>query len=129
MVSKMRAQRIADRIFEEISVLLLMEVADPRLETASITDVRVDRELAFANIYVSSIEGSDVADQILEGLQHASGFLRRKLAQKIQLRNFPRLRFFWDPSPERADRIDQILASLPDKDMPTPEDEETDLNG
>ncbi len=122
MVSKMRAQRIADRIFEELSTLLVMEVADPRLAHVSITDVKVDRELAFANIYVSSIEGSEAAPQILEGLQHASGFLRRELAHRIQLRVFPRLRFYWDPSPERADRIDRLLASLPETEAPEEEE-------
>ena len=119
MVSKMRAQRIADRIFEELSILILMEVSDPRLETVSITNVKVDRELAFANIYVSSLEGKDAADEILEGLKHASGFLRRELAHRIQLRSFPRLRFYWDPTPEQADHIDQLLASLPDLDSST----------
>lgn len=124
MVSKMRAQRVAERIHEELSILLLMEVADPRLETVSITDVRVDRELAFANIYVSSIEGSDAAPEIINGLKHASGFLRRELARKIQLRSFPRLRFYWDPTPEKADHIDQLIASLPEIEPPIPPDEE-----
>jgi ribosome-binding factor A len=128
MVSKMRTQRIADRIFEELSTLLIREVADPRLETVSITDVQVDRELAFANIYVSSIEGSEAAPEILEGLRHASGFLRSELSHRIQLRYFPRLRFYWDPSPEKADHIDKLLASLPDNDT-TPTEDELDLNG
>jgi len=130
MVSKMRAQRVSERIHEELSILLLMEVADPRLETVSITDVRVDRELAFANIYVSSIEGSDAAHEIIDGLKHASGFLRRELAHKIQLRSFPRLRFYWDPTPEHVDNIDQLLASLPKIEPPIPPDEEeTSLDG
>jgi ribosome-binding factor A len=113
MVSKMRAQRIADRIFEELSILLVMEVSDPRVENASITDVSVDRELTFANIYVSSLEGSQAAPTIMEGLNHAKGYLRHALAQRIQLRTFPKLRFYWDPVPERADRIDKLLNSLP----------------
>ena len=116
MASKMRAQRIADRIFEELSTLLIMEVADPRLETTSITEVRVDRELAFANIYVSSIEGSEASKEILDGLRHASGYLRSELSHRIQLRYFPQLRFYWDPNPEKADRIDKLLASLPETD-------------
>lgn len=121
MVSKMRTERIADRIFQELSTILLMEVSDPRLSSVSVTHVRVDRELAFANIYVSSIEGIEASEDILEGLHHAGGFLRRQLAQRIQLRSFPRLRFHWDPSPEYTDRIDQLLASLP-------ETEESDNN-
>ncbi len=113
MVSKMRAERIAERIYEEISMILLRDVADPRLSAVSITNVRVDRELAFASVYVSSIEGSEAAEDILDGLEHAKGFLRRELTQRIQLRSFPRLRFYWDPSPEQADYIDKLLNSLP----------------
>jgi ribosome-binding factor A len=130
MVSKMRAQRIADRIFEELSTLLLMEVSDPRLDTVSITDVSVDQELAYANIYVSSIEGREVEKSILEGLNHASGFLRRTLAHRIQLRSFPRLRFYWDPSLERADHIEKLLSTLPEIDItPPPDEEDTHLDG
>ena len=58
MVSKLRAERIAERIYEELSTILILEVSDPRLASVSITDVSVDRELAFASIYVSSLEGS-----------------------------------------------------------------------
>ncbi len=112
MVSQQRSKRIADRIHEELSTLLLMETADPRLSTVHITRVRVDNEIAFANIYVSSLAGSQEADEILEGLKHASGYLRSELARRIQLRHFPRLRFYWDHSPEHADRIDKLLASL-----------------
>ena len=112
MVSKTRIQKIEDRIFEELSTILLMEVSDPRLATVSITKVRVDRELAFANIYVSSLEGSEFQDKVIEGLKHASGYLRSELAHRIEIRHIPRLRFYWDPSPEHADRIDQLIASL-----------------
>ena len=128
MVSELRAQRIADRIFEELSVLLIMEVADPRLGSVSITGVRVDRELAFANIYVSSIEGSEVSDDILDGLRHAGGFLRHELSQRIHLRYFPKLRFYWDPMPERADHIDKLLASLPESDDLTQSEDEVGLD-
>ena len=112
MVSKTRIQKIEERIFEELSTILLMEVSDPRLETVSITKIRVDRELSFANIYVNSLEGSETADELLGGLNHAAGYLRSELAHRIQMRHTPRLRFFWDPSPEHADRIDRLIASL-----------------
>ena len=112
MVSKSRIQKVEERIFEELSTILLMEVSDPRLDTVSITKVKVDRELAFANIYVNSLDGSDMADEILAGLNHAAGYLRSELAHRIQMRHTPRLRFYWDPSPEHADRIDQLIASL-----------------
>ncbi len=112
MVSKLRSQRIADRIREELSEMLLQEVSDPRLAGVSVTDVTVDRELTVADIYVSALEGSVRAQEILEGLQHAQGYLRRELAQRIELRIFPRLHFRWDATFERADRIERLIASL-----------------
>lgn len=118
MVSKTRVQKIEDRIFEELSTILLMEVSDPRLSSVSITKIKVDRELAFANIYVSSLEGSESADEIIEGLKHAGGYLRRELAHRIDIKHTPRLRFYWDRSPEHADRIDQLIASLHQDEHP-----------
>ena len=112
MVSEERTRRIAQRVREELSEMLIFEVSDPRLGGVSITDVRVDRELSFASIFVSAVEGSVRKDEILEGFEAAKGFLRRQLAQRIQLKSFPQLRFFWDPSPEHADRIDRLIASL-----------------
>ncbi|MBG7610106.1 MAG: 30S ribosome-binding factor RbfA [Anaerolineae bacterium] len=114
MVSKLRSERIAERIHDELSSILLMDVSDPRIEPAHITRVRVDRELAYATIYISALEGSQRAEEILEGLNHARGFLRTKLTKQIPLRSFPRLRFVWDQSMEQADRIDRLLASLDD---------------
>lgn len=112
MVSKLRLQRINDRIQEELSEMLLQEVSDPRLKGISVTDVKVDRELAYADVFVSALEGSERWQEIHEGLQHAQGFLRRELSQRVELRVFPRLRFRWDPTFERAERIEQLIASL-----------------
>lgn len=116
MPSKQRLDRIADRIREDLSELIIMRMNDPRLSGVSITGVKVDRELAYAEIFVSAIEGQERAREIMEGLEHASGFLRRALAQTIELRTFPRLRFHWDPTPERADRIERVLATLRDNE-------------
>ncbi len=113
MPSKLRLQRINDRIRQELSEMLVKdEIRDPRLAGISITDVSVDRELAYAEIYISAVEGSARSKEILAGMESASGFIRRMLAERVDLRSFPRLRFHWDPTPERADRIEQLLYSL-----------------
>jgi ribosome-binding factor A len=112
MPSKVRLERIADRIRQELSEMLIREISDPRLHQIFITDAKVDRELAYADIYVSAVEGATRSAEILAGLEHASGFLRRELANRVQLRAFPRLRFHWDPTPENADHIERLLASL-----------------
>ncbi|HNK62472.1 MAG TPA: 30S ribosome-binding factor RbfA [Anaerolineales bacterium] len=115
MPSGIRLKRIEDRIRQEISEMLIHEINDPRLHQIFITDVKVDRELAFADVYVSAVEGASRSADILAGLESASGFLRRALSARVELRAFPRLRFHWDPTPENADHIEKLLAGLKDK--------------
>jgi len=113
MPSPLRLTRIGDRFRKELSEMLVKEeIRDPRLSGISITDVRVDRELSYADIYVSAVEGTSRSKEVLDGLESASGFIRKALSDRIQLRSFPRLRFHWDITPERADRIEQLLASI-----------------
>ncbi|MCF6277815.1 MAG: 30S ribosome-binding factor RbfA [Anaerolineales bacterium] len=128
MPSQIRLQRISDRIRKELSELLIFKISDPRLQQIYITDVNIDRELAYANIYVSAIEGSERAKEVLAGLESASGFIRRALAARIDLRSFPRLRFHWDPTPEQADHIEEILASIREDESQreSPRAEDTD---
>ena len=110
MPSGIRLQRIADRIRQELSELLIREINDPRLKQIYVTDVKVDRELAYADVYVSAVEGVSRSADVLAGLESASGFLRRALASRVELRAFPRLRFHWDMTPQNADHIEEILA-------------------
>jgi ribosome-binding factor A len=105
-------KRINDRFKEVLSVILLTKIKDPRLADVSVTDVKVDRELDYANIYVSAPQGRVREKEVLEALNHAAGFLKYELANEIDLRIMPKLRFFWDVTPERADRIDTLLALL-----------------
>lgn len=112
MPSGIRIKRIEDRIQQEMSELLVHEVHDPRLKQIFVTDVKVDRELAFANVYVSAIEGAARSEEVLAGLESASGFLRKILSSKVELRAFPKLKFHWDPTPENADHIEKLLAEL-----------------
>ncbi|MGH2620020.1 MAG: 30S ribosome-binding factor RbfA [Anaerolineales bacterium] len=109
MPSEIRARRIADRIARELAILLQREVADPRLTSLNITGVEVDRELAFATIYVTA-PGSE--QELMPALVRARDFLRRELAGQISLRAFPQLKFLWDDSLDRGARVDELLARL-----------------
>jgi ribosome-binding factor A len=112
MPNEVRLQRIADRIREILAEMLFREINDPRLANITITDVTVDRELAYANIFISCLEGSVRREEILAGFKHAKGFIRRELANRIDLRSFPQLRFHWDPTPEHADHIEKLINEL-----------------
>jgi len=92
--------------------MLIREISDPRLHQVYVSDVRVDRELAYADVYVSAVEGKSRSAEILAGMESASGFFRRTLASRVELRAFPRLRFHWDPTPEHAEHIERLLDQI-----------------
>ncbi len=92
--------------------MLIREISDPRLKQIYVTDVKVDKELAYADVFVSAVEGVSRSADVLAGLESASGFIKRNLAARVELRAFPRLRFHWDMTPENADHIEKILAKL-----------------
>ena len=109
MPSETRARRVADRINRELAILLQRKVADPRLASLTVTGVDVDRELAYATIYVTA---HDDEEEVMTALASARGFLRKQLASSIPMRSFPQLRFRWDYSPDRGARVDELLERL-----------------
>jgi ribosome-binding factor A len=115
MPSDTRVRRIAERIRSDLAEVLLRSASDPRLEGVTVTDVEVDRELAYATIYVTAVQGEGRREDVLQGLKHASGFLRTSLARRIPLRAFPQLRFRWDESLEQGSRIDALLKAVRDE--------------
>lgn len=119
MPSEIRARRVADRINRELATLLQREVSDPRLSTLTVTGVDVDRELAYATIYVT---GHDPEQIVMPALERARGYLRKQLSRLIPMRSFPQLRFRWDYSPDRGARIDELLDRLQDESMGSGED-------
>ena len=117
MVSEERSVRIADRIKRDLTLLFMQEINDPRLEGVNITSEDVDREISYADIYVSAMDGSERKTEILRALKSASGFIRSQLAISIShLRSTPQLRFHWDTVPDRVDRLDQIFAELDEEE-------------
>ncbi len=111
-MSKIRQQRVAEGLRAELMDLLQNELRDPRLNLVTITDVTIDRELRHASVFVSALADPEEQRQIMKALEGATGFLRREIARRIHLRVVPELRFRWDPSLERGERIGQILDHL-----------------
>jgi ribosome-binding factor A len=103
---------VGDRIAEEMALLLQREVEDPRLSMVTVTGVEVDRELAYATIYVSALDAEERIEEVLEALNGARGFLRSRLASAIPLRSFPQLRFRQDTSAYRGARVEELLQQL-----------------
>lgn len=121
MTSKARARRIGDRILEVLATILQREADDPRLTMVTVTSVDVDRELAYATVFVTALGDDDRKDEVLIALKSARGFLRSQLAARIQLRSFPDLRFRWDASYQRGARIEELLDQLKSDENEDPE--------
>lgn len=113
-----RPQRLGEQIREEISVLLLGGLKDPRLGFATITGVRVTPDLRQAWVYVSVLGSAEEQEQSLEGFRAAASYIRRELGHRLSIRRVPELTFELDHSAERAARIDELIRKTHEKDDP-----------
>ena len=111
-MSKIRQQPTAEQIQIILSELILREMNDPRLQELTMTDVTIDRELKYADVYVQALGDESRRVDVLQALDKATGFFRRELAQRMRLRITPELRFHWDPTLAQAAEVDRILANL-----------------
>lgn len=105
-------QRVAGQIRQLLSELFLREMRDPRLQSLTVTEVTIDRELQFAEVYVHALADEERQDEVLAALKGANGFLRREVGRVVNLRRTPELRFHWDPSFAHAEQIDRLLDNL-----------------
>jgi ribosome-binding factor A len=107
-----KRDRMAERIRQILSELLLREVSDPRLQGVTVTEVKLDPELVFADIYVNALGEEERQDEVMAGLGRASGFLRRSVGKSVRMRNVPELHFHWDVTLQRGEHLNQLIASL-----------------
>lgn len=118
-MSKIRQQRTAEQLRMVFSDLFLRELSDPRLHGLTVTDVKIDRELEHADIYVSALGDESRQDDVMKALSSAEGFLRRELAGRVRLRKVPQLHFHWDSTLAHMQEVESILEKL---DIPPAED-------
>ncbi len=106
-----RPKRVAEAIKNELSLLLLRQVADPRLSGVSFSQVVVAPDLKQAKVYFVLSAGGD-PKQATKALKKARGFFRSHLARAINLRYTPNLVFYYDSVHEEMDRIDELLHDI-----------------
>ncbi len=122
-----KQERMAERIREILSSLLLLEVTDPALHGVTVTEVILDPELEYANVYVNALGDEDRRAEVMAGLKRATGFLRHEVGQRIRLRRTPVLIFHWDITLSRGEAIERALDKL---DLPpAPPAANEDTNG
>lgn len=102
-----RTDRIAQQIQREIAELVRLEINDPRVRLVTITGVEVAGDYSHAKIFFTRLDGKH--EEALQGLESASGFLRKQLARSIKLRIMPQLHFVYDASVERGSHLSQLI--------------------
>lgn len=112
-----RTQRVNGLIRDEISLLLQRQVKDPRLGgLVTVTGVSTSADLRHAKIFVSIMGGETEKREALAGLDRASSFFRRELAERISLRRIPELSFRRDDSIERGVHLLKLIERLSSSD-------------
>ena len=105
-----RPQRLGDLIQRELSELIRLELRDPRVGMITLTSVDVSPDMSHAKVFFTMLEKDKLADT-LQGLARSAGFLRSQLAKRIKMYTTPELRFEYDESIERADRLSRLIDS------------------
>jgi ribosome-binding factor A len=110
-----RLSRVGEQVRRELADILRREVRDPRVSGVSLTDVEVSPDYAHAVVFFSCLDVAQVP-VATEGLGRAAGFLRSQLAQRVKLYATPELRFVYDESIERGDRLSRLIDGLREPD-------------
>jgi ribosome-binding factor A len=114
-----RHERVGEEIAHEINAMLAGELKDPRLEgMVVVTEVRVQPDMKHARVFVNMRGSSKEQSDAIKALEHASGFIRSELIERLQLRRLPELHFALDFSQEHVERIEQLLKEMK-KDKPS----------
>lgn len=127
--NSIKHSRINGEIQKSLSRIISGELQDPRVSAmTSVTDVEVATDLKTCKVFISVLGSEEEKEAAFEGLNRAEGFLRKRLADTVNLRNTPTLRFYRDDSLEygakMSQMIDEVIASIPERS-----EEETEQEG
>lgn len=108
-----RSDRVGDLIKEEIaSIIQHGDIKDPRIGFVTITRVKMSVDLKEARVFFSQLGSNEAAASSEDGLNHASGYIRRTLAKNLKLKHIPHITFHYDESIEYSDHIEKVLKEL-----------------
>jgi ribosome-binding factor A len=112
-----RPNRVGDQIREELSEILSRgRVHDPGIGFITLTRVQVSADLQMARVFYTSLGDPKARKETARALERATGFFRRQIGARLQLRRVPELEFRFDESIANQDRIEQILRDIHEED-------------
>ena len=114
-----RHERVGEEIAHEINAMLAGELKDPRLEVSVVaSEVRVQPDMKHARVFVNMRGTTKEQNDAIKALEHAAGYIRSEIIERLQLRRLPELHFTLDLSQEHVERIEQLLKEMK-KDKPS----------
>jgi len=115
MKTNIKTERLNHAIQEEISMILMREIKDESIKFVTITGVETTTDLSYSKVYYTVLE-EDKIEEIQEALERAATFIRTKLAEKIEIRHTPELRFVYDTSIAYGEHIEKIMEEIKEKE-------------
>jgi ribosome-binding factor A len=114
-MSSRRRERVSGLLLEVVAETLLREVKDPRLQAITVTGVRMSPDLKTAKIFFTTRQEEE-RPEVLAGLRKATGFIKRQVASRLQLRYTPDLEFHYDETLEKVNRLESLLRQTAEKE-------------
>jgi len=118
-----RDKRVADAIRETVAEIVLNEISDPKVGFVTVTRCRITRDLRVATVFFSIMGDEKQQKEALAHLQHAKGFIRKRLGEKVKFRYLPDLHFALDEILAQEMRISEIISDMHHDEPPEPADE------
>ena len=107
-----RAERIADQIKDQVSQLLAFEVKDPAIGLLTVTHVKMASDMGLAHVYYTLVGDDAERSRTARALDRATPFVRRRLAEDMNMRRAPEVRFHYDENLERQERVETLLREI-----------------
>ncbi len=114
MANNIKIERLNHAFQEEISMILMTEIKDEDIKFVTITDVDTTNDLSYAKVYFTVLEDSK-RKTTLDALNNAASFIRGKLAERVEVRHTPELKFIYDTSIDYGNRIESIIEDINNK--------------
>jgi ribosome-binding factor A len=111
-MKNVRQQRVTELLYQELSIMISNELEDPRLSLLTVTGVQVTKDLRNAKVFISHQQEDVSREEMLKRLRRATPFLRSQLAERCSLRLVPELFFYYDDTPEKVGRVQEILQQI-----------------
>jgi ribosome-binding factor A len=108
---KIKTERTNNVLQREISYILMTEVKDSDLKFLTITDVKTTNDYSFSKVYVRLLDESK-KEEVMKSLKNASGFIRKQLFNRVDMRHVPSLEFIYDESVDYGKKIENIIETL-----------------